>query len=68
MPPKPFDCRRCGSPIRIVREVDSGRRLFLNAAPSPSGTVVMLGDRAQIVPAGPSLVETFTLHTCRSRR
>ena len=64
--PREFPCRRCGHEIVVVREVDSPRRLVLNARPVEGGTVVMLGDRAQIVPAGRGLA--LSLHTCGVER
>lgn len=66
MPPRDTPCRRCGSPIVFVREVDSGRPLVLNARPVEGGTVVLLGERAQVVPAGRGL--GLTLHACGGGR
>jgi len=62
MPPREVPCRRCSAPIVFAREVDSGRHLILNARPVEGGTVVMLGERAQVVPAGRGLA--LSLHTC----
>jgi hypothetical protein len=45
--------------------VDSGRTLVLNARPMEGGTVVMLGDRAQVVPSGRGVA--YTLHACGRR-
>lgn len=57
-------CRTCAAPILLIREVDSTHVLVLNRDPAPGGTVVLLGDRAQVVPAGggPPL---HTIHVCR---
>lgn len=67
MPPRsPKACRDCGAPIRFVREVDTNRTLVLNDNQIEGGTVVLLGDRAQVVPPGRG--PGFSLHTCARRR
>lgn len=58
-------CRTCGAPLRFIREVDSGRTLVLNRQPIEGGTVVMLGDRGQVVPSGPGVA--YSLHACERR-
>lgn len=58
-------CRTCSAPIRFIREVDSGRVLVINDRPVEGGTVVMLGDRGQVVPAGRGVA--FSLHACERR-
>lgn len=66
MPPREVPCRRCDAPIVFAREVDSERTLVLNARPVEGGTVVMLGDHAQVVPAGRGVA--LSLHTCGGGR
>lgn len=56
-------CRVCGSPILLVREVDSGRTLVVNEHAIEGGTVVLLGDQGQVVPPGPGIA--LSLHSCR---
>jgi hypothetical protein len=60
-------CRRCGAPIRFVREVDTNRRLILNAGPVVGGNVVILGGQGHVLP-GPSRGVAHTLHACGGGR
>lgn len=66
MPPRERRCERCSAPIIFVREVDSTRTLCLNASKVDGGTVVLLGERAQVVPSG--LGRLHSLHACGGGR